>query len=156
MKESYEKQISFPTINSFVMEIVLEYTYTGSIKKESLTKDNIIEAFCAADYFQLPDLQNLIIKNIDIIESYLPELLSKIVDTMPLSEDNILLNLFVKEVSTIPLNTIEFGRLSITALQYILSCTVRMKKKSILRLQNMKFFHIVLLRLQNKFLMMRI
>ena len=30
MKESYEKQISFPTINSTAMKIVLEYTYTGS------------------------------------------------------------------------------------------------------------------------------
>ena len=51
---------------------------------------------------------------------------------MPLSEDNDLLNLFVKEVSTTPfINTIKFGRLSITALQYILSCTL-----SILRLQN--------------------
>ncbi|CAG8647001.1 uncharacterized protein OCT59_000936 [Rhizophagus irregularis] len=62
MKESYETQISFPKINSTGMEIVLEYTYTGSIKNESLTKDNIIEAFYAADYFQLPDLQDFIMK----------------------------------------------------------------------------------------------
>src|SRR2546430_16117093 len=45
MKESYESQISFPTINSSGMEIILEYIYTGSIKKESLAKDtNIVEA----------------------------------------------------------------------------------------------------------------
>src|SRR5881394_3640720 len=62
MKESYEKQISFPKINSSGMEIVLEYTYTGSIKEESLTKDNIIETFYVADYFQLPDLQEFIMK----------------------------------------------------------------------------------------------
>ena len=42
---------------------------------------------------------------------------------MPLSEDNVLLNLLVDAVATIPLNTIEFGRLSITGLQYLLSCT---------------------------------
>src|ERR1043166_9165558 len=36
MKESYEKQISLPTINSSIMEIVLGYIYTGSIKVESL------------------------------------------------------------------------------------------------------------------------
>ncbi|RGB27928.1 BTB/POZ protein [Rhizophagus diaphanus] len=60
MKESYETKISFPEINSTGMEIVLEYIYTGSIKDESLTKDNIIEAFHAADYFQLPDLQDFI------------------------------------------------------------------------------------------------
>src|SRR5204863_6435295 len=51
MKETYEKQISFPEINSAGMEIMLEYIYTGSIKKESLTKDNIVEAFYVADYF---------------------------------------------------------------------------------------------------------
>src|SRR3954451_13409159 len=95
MKESYEKQIYFPRINSTGMEIILEYAYTGSIQEESLTKDNIVEAFYAADYFQLPDLQNLIIKNVNNnleknnAENYSPELLS---GTIPLLEDNILLN----------------------------------------------------------------
>ena len=45
MKESYEKQISFPKIHSSGMEIILEYVYTGLVKEESLTKDNIVEAF---------------------------------------------------------------------------------------------------------------
>ena len=39
------------------MEIIMEYVYTGVVKEESLTKENIVEAFIAADYFQLPDLQ---------------------------------------------------------------------------------------------------
>jgi hypothetical protein len=56
MKESYENQIHFPTINSSSREIVLEYTYTGLITKESLNKDNIVEAFCAADYLQSSEL----------------------------------------------------------------------------------------------------
>src|SRR6185437_13856923 len=83
MKESYENQISFPKINSAGMEIVLEYIYTGSIKEESLTKDNIIEAFYAADYFQLPDFQDFIMKILkntlekNYVENYSPELLSK-------------------------------------------------------------------------------
>ena len=130
MKESYEKQISFPTINTTEMEIILEYIYTGSIKEESLTKDNIVEAFYLADYFQLPDLQNLIIKTVknnlekDFTENnYSPELLSKVADTMPLLEDNILLNLLVETVAIIPLNNIKFGRLSIEAFQHLLSCT---------------------------------
>ncbi|RIA87103.1 concanavalin A-like lectin/glucanase domain-containing protein [Glomus cerebriforme] len=134
MKETYEKQVSFPKINSSAMEIILEYIYTGSIKEESLTKDNIIEAFYATDYFQLPDLQELIIttlKNIlekNFTENYSPELLSKIVTMMPLSDDNILLNLLVETVATIPLNTIEFNRLSIKAFQYLLSCTHEKEK----------------------------
>src|SRR2546430_2857190 len=80
MKESYEKQVSFPKINSSTMEIILEYSYTGSIKEESLTKDNIIEVFYTADYFQLPDLQNFIIKTVkdnlekNYTENYSPEL----------------------------------------------------------------------------------
>src|SRR5436305_303804 len=130
MRETYEKQISFPKINSAGMKIILEYTYTGSIKEESLTKDNIIEAFYAADYFLLPDLQNLIIKKVknylekneeNVTENYSPELLSKVADTMPLLENDILLNLLVEVVANIPLDAIEFGRLSIAALQYLLS-----------------------------------
>jgi hypothetical protein len=54
---------------------------------------------------------------------YSPELLSKFVRKIPLKEDDILLNLLVESVANIPLNTIEFGRLSITGLQYLLSCT---------------------------------
>src|SRR3954451_16690098 len=134
MKESYENQISFPTINSSGMEILLEYVYTGSVKEESLTKDNIIETFHAADYLQLPDLQDFIMKTIkntleeNYTENYSPELLSIVVETMPLTEDNILLNLLVGAVAIMPLNTIEFGRLYIAALQYLLSCTHEKEK----------------------------
>src|ERR1044072_1938636 len=79
MKESYEKQISFPNVNSSEMKIILEYTYTGSIKKKSLTEDNIIEVFYAADYFQLPNLQDFIIETARNI-NYKAELLSKFVE----------------------------------------------------------------------------
>ncbi|CAB5189692.1 uncharacterized protein OCT59_000941 [Rhizophagus irregularis] len=129
MKESYENKISFPKINSSGMEIVLEYIYTGSIKEEYLTKDNIIETFYAADYFQLTDLQDFIMKTFkntlkkNYNENYSPELLSELAEKMPLTENNILLNLLIEEVATIPLNTIEFGRLSIAGLQYLLVCT---------------------------------
>jgi hypothetical protein len=134
MKESYENQISFPKIYSSGMEIILEYIYTGSIKFESLTKDNTVEAFYAADYFQLPDLQDSIMKTLkntlkkNYTENYSPELLSKAVDTMPLLEDNILLNLLVESVAMISLNTIEFGRLSKPALQFLLSYTHEKEK----------------------------
>ncbi|GES97584.1 concanavalin A-like lectin/glucanase domain-containing protein [Rhizophagus clarus] len=117
------------------MEIVLEYTYTGSIKEESLTKDNLIEGFYAADYFQLPDLQDFIMKTFkntlekDYNENYAPELLSKLAEKMPLTENNILLNLLIEVVAAIPLNTIEFGRLSIAGLQCLLSCTHEKEKR---------------------------
>ncbi|RGB37190.1 hypothetical protein C1646_757242 [Rhizophagus diaphanus] len=126
MKESYENQISFPTINYSAMEIILEYTYTGSIKEESLTKDNIIETLYAADYFQLLELQDFILTTLkntlrkNYTDNYSPELFSKVVEIVPLTEDNILLNLLVESVAIIPLNTIEFGRLSIAGLKYLL------------------------------------
>ncbi|CAB5189618.1 unnamed protein product [Rhizophagus irregularis] len=126
MKETYENQISFPKINSAGMEIILEYIYTGSVKGESLTKDNTVEAFYAANYFQLTDLQDFItktFKNTNLSKNYSPELLSKVSEKMPLTEDNILLNLLVEAVAIIPLNNIEFGRLSITGLEYLLSIT---------------------------------
>src|SRR3954469_11831557 len=50
MKETYERQISFPEIKTSGMKVILEYVYTGSIQEESLTMNNIVEAFHAADY----------------------------------------------------------------------------------------------------------
>jgi hypothetical protein len=129
MKESYENKISFPEINTAGMEIILEYIYTGSIKEETLTKDNIIEAFYAADYFQLSDLQDFIMKTFkntlekNYNENYSPELLSELAGKMPLTENNIFLNLLIEVVAIIPLNTIEFDRLSIAGLQYLLART---------------------------------
>ncbi|CAB5356720.1 unnamed protein product [Rhizophagus irregularis] len=127
MKETYENQITFPEINSVGMEIILEYIYTGSVKREYLTKDNTIEAFFAADYFQLLDLQDFIMKTIkstNFAKNYCPELLSKVSETVPLTEDNIILNLLVETVANMPLNNIEFGRLSITGLKYLLYITL--------------------------------
>src|SRR3954447_4288335 len=126
MKESYENKISFPDINSIGMEIILEYVYTGSIKEESLTKDNMIEVFNAADYFQLPGLQDFITNTVRCTLS--PELLSRVTEMMPLSENNNHLKLLVNAVANIPLNIIEFGRLSIVGLQYLLSCTYEKDK----------------------------
>ncbi|CAB5188873.1 unnamed protein product [Rhizophagus irregularis] len=134
MKESYENQISFPKINSIGMEIILEYIYTGSIKEESLTKDNVIESYYAADFLQLTELQNFIMNTFKktlknyCTENYSPELLSKFAEKIPLTEDNVFLNLLVEAVAVIPLNNIEFGRLSIKGIQYLLSCTYEKEK----------------------------
>ncbi|RIA94410.1 BTB/POZ protein [Glomus cerebriforme] len=129
MKESYEKQISFPKINFSVMKIILEFIYTGSIREELVTKDNIIETFYAADYFQLQILKDFIIKIIkntlkeNCIENYVPELLSKRVKLMPLSENDNLLNCLVEIVALMSLNPFKIDQLSIAAFQYLLSHT---------------------------------
>ncbi|CAI2176187.1 18520_t:CDS:2 [Funneliformis geosporum] len=93
-------------------EVFYRLLFSRVGEKESLTKENIVETFIAADYFQLPELQNFIVKT-NSYDNYSPELLSKILETMPLTEDNILSNLLVDAVSAIPLNTIKFGHLSI-------------------------------------------
>src|SRR6202034_3635031 len=61
-------------------------------------------------------------------KNYSPELLSKVSEKMPLTEDSILLNLLVEAVAIMPLNNIEFGRLSIAGLQYLLSFTHEKEK----------------------------
>ncbi|GET00365.1 hypothetical protein GLOIN_2v1472107 [Rhizophagus clarus] len=133
-KERYENKITFSNINSVGLEIVLEYTYTGSIKEGCLTKDNIVEAFHAADYFKLSGLQDFIMKTFkntlenNYNKNYSPELLSKLAEKMSLTENNILLDLLIEVIATIPLNTIEFGRLSIAGLRYLLSCTHEKEK----------------------------
>ncbi|GBB97712.1 hypothetical protein RclHR1_03050001 [Rhizophagus clarus] len=110
------------------MEIILEYIYTGSVKEEFLTEVNIIEAFFAADYFQLQDLQDIIIRIVkntlekNCTRNYSPELLSK-ASEKSLTNDNILSNLLAKEVASISLNDIKFGRLSIAGFKYLLSFT---------------------------------
>src|SRR6266496_1094857 len=55
MKESYDKQIFFPEINSSSMRIVMEFLYTGCNIGDSLTSENIVGAYHAADYLQLSD-----------------------------------------------------------------------------------------------------
>jgi hypothetical protein len=117
------------------MIIILEFIYIGSIKEEHLIKDNLIEVFYTADYFQLGKIQEIVmitIKNIlekNHTKNYLPELLFKIVATKPLLEESvsidglILLHLLTEAVAIMPLNNIEFGQLSIAGLQYLLSYT---------------------------------
>ncbi|CAB5356750.1 unnamed protein product [Rhizophagus irregularis] len=131
MKKNHDNQISFPKIKSAGMEIVLEYIYTGSVKEESLTKDNAVEAFYAADYFRLSDLQDFItktVKDTNLAKYYSPELLSKVSEKLPLTEDNTLINLLVETMAIMSLNDIEFGRLSVAGLKYLLSCTHEREK----------------------------
>src|SRR3954449_5545570 len=117
----------------------------------------MVEAFYAAAYFPFLFLQGFIMKTVEnsnYITNYSPELLSKIADMIPLSEDNPLLNLLIESVSIMPLNTIEFGRLSILGLQFLLSC-IHEKEKPFAT-QNTKFFGIALFYQQNMFQMMHV
>jgi hypothetical protein len=63
MKESFEGKISFPAIDSSGMKILLEYIYVGSLREDSLAKENIVGTYKAADYFQIQSLQRINYKN---------------------------------------------------------------------------------------------
>ncbi|CAG8629576.1 11201_t:CDS:1 [Acaulospora colombiana] len=125
--ETPDKQVSFLKIEASTMKIILEYLYTGSISNGALTTDNTFETLNAADFFQLKNLQDLIsnfymqICEKEGIDNKSPELLSKAVQLMSSSANNGVIDFLVDKVSKISLDTIGFDRLSIQALQCLLS-----------------------------------
>ncbi|RHZ44594.1 hypothetical protein Glove_718g30 [Diversispora epigaea] len=62
MKETKQNEIKFPEIKADAIKIILEFLYTGEINELDLTPENVIDAFHAADYFQLIDLQDYIVE----------------------------------------------------------------------------------------------
>ncbi|CAG8635304.1 6102_t:CDS:1, partial [Acaulospora colombiana] len=131
--ETYEKQISFPKIESSHMKIILEYLYTGIVLKNDITVDNVFEVLDAADFFQLEKLQSLIsdyYKNMctEGTENKSPELLSKAVQLMSPTAENEIIRYLVDAVSEVPLDSIKFNRLSLQGLQCMVSKRNEKKK----------------------------
>ncbi|CAG8440937.1 1029_t:CDS:2 [Diversispora eburnea] len=116
----------FSEIDSITMIIILEFMYTGSIQKEFLKIENSVDVFNAAEFFQLVELQNIIIQYLQ--ESFLenlsdnlsPYLLSKTIRIMS-PPNNELIDLLVKYVVKISLDNIPYGQLSLEALNCLLS-----------------------------------
>ncbi|CAG8507696.1 1959_t:CDS:1 [Acaulospora colombiana] len=134
VSETLDKQISFPKIESSHMKIILEYLYTGIVLEKDITADNAFEILHVADFFQLEKLQELISERYkkmcteEGIGNKSPELLSKAVQLMSPTDDNGTIRYLVDEVAKIPLDSIEFDRLSLQGLQCMLS--KRDEKKS--------------------------
>ncbi|GBB94046.1 hypothetical protein RclHR1_02280019 [Rhizophagus clarus] len=148
MKETFQRQISFPEIKSCAMKIILEFLYTGSIEEVIFDNDNLVETNLAADYFQLPDLQKLIIENLkeafeeQEVENQntinnSPELLSVMISKIPFHEielieersvDDQLLNFLADSVARIHFDDISLSKFSIQALKYVLSYTYNFNK----------------------------
>ncbi|RHZ56892.1 hypothetical protein Glove_396g45 [Diversispora epigaea] len=131
MKETYDSEINIPKFNSQVMKILLEFLYTENytnVDNRDLSSEILIEAYAAADFFQLPVLQ---IRLIDTLEEILsnnpnvsPELLTKAVGDATSNLDQPLTNLLAKCVSKIPLEKIPYGSLSSSAFKFLLNyCT---------------------------------
>ncbi|RHZ57738.1 hypothetical protein Glove_384g22 [Diversispora epigaea] len=90
----------------------------------------LIDAYSAADYFQLPKLQDHIINKLEEIlsnnskENVSPQLLTKVVGGVIPNSDQPLTDLLAKCVTKIPLETIPYGSLSSPAFQFLLMyCT---------------------------------
>ncbi|CAG8760323.1 12852_t:CDS:1, partial [Acaulospora morrowiae] len=121
------KQISFSEIESSSMKIILEYLYTGTVLERDVTIDNVFEVLHAADFFQLENFQDLIseyYKNMCEKKEYenkSSESLSKVVQLMSPSANNGVIDYLVDSVAKIPLDSIDFGRLSLQGLQCLLS-----------------------------------
>lgn len=62
MIESKSKEISLPSTSSVQLQAIFEYCYTDDTP--SLTLDNAVEVFLAAEFFLLPRLQQFIVNHI--------------------------------------------------------------------------------------------
>ncbi|KAG9295231.1 hypothetical protein G9A89_006213 [Geosiphon pyriformis] len=60
MLETTQNEINFPDMSTSSMEIVLEFLYTGKIEENNLSSCNIVNAFDAANYFLLEDLEKIL------------------------------------------------------------------------------------------------
>ncbi|RIA91696.1 concanavalin A-like lectin/glucanase domain-containing protein [Glomus cerebriforme] len=136
MKESSINEIKFPEIKFHAMEIILEYLYTENFESESLSLEISIEAYHAADYFQLEQLQQKIVNFVkqslkerhqcdtkENGEILAPKLLSKAVEKMSPLADNDMIKLLIEWISKTSLEVIGFDSLSFQALQCLLSQT---------------------------------
>ncbi|CAI2173200.1 19409_t:CDS:2 [Funneliformis geosporum] len=127
MKESHENRIYFPEIKSTAMEAILNYLYTGSCTVQQMRNEDVIDIYHAADYFQLNSLLEYIVRIIGFFlqpstDSYFtPELLSRALVKLPLSEKNPLVQLLAECISSLPISAIEYNQLTFTALKFLLT-----------------------------------
>jgi len=131
MRETNANEISFPTIKCAAMKVILEYIYTDTLAPESLTLENTIIAYAAADYFMITPLQDHILNSPD---STLPtptpasalDLLSKALEAMPDAElVNRLFYLLSRYIVCSQLTAIDSKKFTSRSLQVLLSLTMR-------------------------------
>ncbi|CAG8545670.1 9275_t:CDS:2 [Acaulospora colombiana] len=126
MRESHEDTIRFPDHDSKTVRVLLEYVYTGEFGDVEGSLMDLIDAFSAAEYFLLPELQTLILAKLsnmttDDPSNSSPELLSMAIDKIsPTAKNHPFIDLLVEGVAEVPLETISHDKLSTRALEYLL------------------------------------
>ncbi|CAI2174804.1 19118_t:CDS:2 [Funneliformis geosporum] len=92
-----------------------------------MRNEDVIDIYHAADYFQLNSLLEYIVRIIGFFlqpstDSYFtPELLSRALVKLPLSEKNPLVQLLAECISSLPISAIEYNQLTFTALKFLLT-----------------------------------
>ncbi|CAG8629596.1 1493_t:CDS:1 [Acaulospora morrowiae] len=120
-------QISFPEVEMSSMNVILKYLYTETISPGDITTENAFGILHAASFFQLENLQDNILAIYKRLcknggnEKKLPELLSRATHLASPLADNSIVRYLVNSVARIPLDTMEFNRLSFQGLQCLLS-----------------------------------
>lgn len=125
MRETHEKRVKFPNIDSKIFLFVLEFIYTSSITNDSLTFEEAIEIYRVGDFLQLSTLQDIIIK---FIKCYInknkqlaPNLLTEVVRSSDTLTHGVLINILIENIAKNPLDSIAFENLSNQALYCLLS-----------------------------------
>ncbi|CAG8450602.1 5246_t:CDS:2 [Paraglomus occultum] len=133
MRETNANEILFPTIKCAAMKVILEYIYTDKLAPDSLTLENTVISYAAADYFMITPLQDHILNFIDSklgmqTTDYAVDLLSKALEAMPDAElVNRLFYLLSKYIACSPLSAIDSKKFTSRSLQALLSLTIHDK-----------------------------
>ncbi|CAG8763526.1 10419_t:CDS:1, partial [Acaulospora morrowiae] len=129
MREARQNEVTFPKIDSKTMRIILDYIYTGEISKSrgsTPTLDDLIEAYSAAEYIQLPELKVDILMDFEETMdkapevNFSPEMLSSAIEKLsPTAEPDQLLDMLAEGVAKMQLEDIPYEKLTNLALFYL-------------------------------------
>ncbi|RIA91580.1 hypothetical protein C1645_767218 [Glomus cerebriforme] len=122
-----DNHITFTEFCSSTLLIILEYLYMGDIMIESLTLNNIVEAYLGAEYFLLPGLEEIIITFLDNAlkcsadNNLSAKLLTQASEYMLPSSDDVFFRTLHNRLVVTPLESIEYNNLTAEGLLYVLS-----------------------------------
>ncbi|CAG8484365.1 6425_t:CDS:1 [Paraglomus brasilianum] len=123
-----DSEIVLGELTTAAMKIVLEFIYTDSIEKDSVTVDTLVDIFYAAYYVGLDELQKTIIsiakkriRNKSMNDLAL--LLSKAVATLGSSRTNMLYDLLLEHLGKKSLDQITYSNITVDALLVLMKVT---------------------------------
>ncbi|CAG8544565.1 15038_t:CDS:1, partial [Acaulospora colombiana] len=119
--------ISFPEFTSSTLLIILEYLYMGTITQETLSLNNVVEAYLCSEYFMIPQLEEIIITFLDNAlrcsadNNLSARLLTQAAELMLPSAGDAFFRTLYSCLAITSLETIDYENLSEAALRFLLS-----------------------------------